>query len=195
MNPKFPRIVKINKDTLEHKNFNVWGFGILLLAFITVVSLVSLEIGRLLKIKNLNSFEKEVLVINLQQRDKFTEDKLIGMLNDLNVRYPHIVLSQSRIETGRYTSKIFKENNNLFGMRQARVRINTAKGTQYNHAFYETWRESVYDYAFYQARYLNTAKTEDEYFAILGQSYAESPTYVQVLRQEIKRHNLKDKFK
>lgn len=195
MRPKFPRIVKINKDTLEHKNFNVWGFGIFLLLVLVIVSLVSLEIGRLLKIKNLNSFEKEVLVVNLQQRDGFTEDKLIQMLEDLNVRYPYIVLAQSRIETGRYTSKIFKENNNLFGMRQARVRINTAKGTQYNHAYYETWRESVYDYAFYQARYLNTAKTEDEYFAILGQSYAEAPRYVQALQQEIKRHNLKNKFK
>jgi hypothetical protein len=27
------------------------------------------------------------------------------------------------------------------------VRINTAVGTQNNHAYYDTWMESIYDYA------------------------------------------------
>jgi len=115
-------------------------------------------------------------------------------LQYLNVKYPYIVLAQARIESGVYKSKIFKENHNLFGMKQANVRINTAKGTQYNHAYYDTWRESVYDYAFYQSRYMSAAKNEEEYFYILGQSYAESPDYVVALKQHIQKNNLRDLF-
>ena len=192
---RFPKIVKVNKDTLEHKNVNLWVFGSILLVVLSVISFIFYQTGRLGNISKLNNFEKELLILNFQQKDDFSEKELIEMLKDLNVKYPYIVLAQSRIETGRFTSKIFRENHNLFGMRQARIRINTAKGTQYNHAYYETWRESVYDYAFYQARYLNNAKTEEEYFYTLGQSYAEAPRYVEALKSEIKRYNLKDKFK
>jgi len=192
---KFPKIIKVNKDTLEHKKVNLWVFGSLLLVVLSVITYMSYQTGRLVNITKLTDFEKEVLILNFQQKDDFSEQELINMLKDLNVKYPYIVLAQSRIETGRFTSKIFRENHNLFGMKQARVRINTAKGTQYNHAYYETWRESVYDYTFYQARYLGKAKSEEEYFYTLGQSYAEAPKYVQALKTEIKRYKLKDKFK
>jgi hypothetical protein len=51
-------------------------------------------------------------------------------------------------------------------MKQARSsNVNTAKGTNLNHAYYDTWMESVYDYAFYQCRYMSSASTEQEYYA------------------------------
>ena len=93
------------------------------------------------------------------------------------------------------TSSNFSEDNNLFGMKEAHVRIHTAQGTQYNHAYYNTWRESVYDYAFYQCRYLPKVKTDLEYLNYLSQSYAESPNYIQSLKSMIKREGLKNKFK
>jgi hypothetical protein len=43
-------------------------------------------------------------------------------------------------------------------MKQARIRVNTAKGTNLNHAYYDTWMESLYDYAFYQCRYMSNIK-------------------------------------
>ena len=52
-------------------------------------------------------------------------------------------------------------------MKEAYVRVHTARGTQYGHAYYEDWEESVYDYAFYQCRYLGAIRTEDEYFNYL----------------------------
>ena len=184
-----------NNDTLEHKKISLWYIILFLLLLITVSSSVSYSVGRVQKIRHLTTYEKELLIVDINTKDDFSEEKLIQMLKDLNVKYPYIVLAQSRIETGRYTSKIFKENHNLFGMKQANRRVNTAKGTQYNHAFYDTWRESVYDYAFYQSRYMNKAKNEEEYFYVLGQSYAEAPHYVQALKSEIVKHKLKDLFK
>jgi len=100
-------------------------------------------------------------------------------------------MAQSIVETGHWDSKIFKENHNLFGLRQAVIRINTANGTQYNHAYYDNWKESLYDYAFYSCRYLSSISTEEEYFQYLQKNYAESPTYVETLKNTIKKENLK----
>jgi hypothetical protein len=139
-------------------------------------------------------YEPQTIVVRPDTTYNFTEEKLIQLIKDLNIKFPHIVLAQSKLETGDFTSKIFVENHNLFGMREARVRINIARGTQYNHAYYNNWYESVYDYAFYQSRYLSKLNTEEEYFQYLGESYAEAPNYVEALKGMIRRENLREIF-
>lgn len=192
----YDRLFIYDKNTLEYKpikvNVDLWflkGISILIM-----IAIISYGIGRYVHLYNLSDYEKELLIIDLNNQDDFSQEKLVEMLEDLNVKYPYIVLAQAQIESGNYKSKIFKENHNLFGMRQAILRVNTAKGTQYNHAYYDSWRESVYDYAFYQSRYMSKAKSEEEYFYILGQSYAEAPEYVKALKSQIQRNNLKDLF-
>jgi uncharacterized FlgJ-related protein len=120
--------------------------------------------------------------------------KLVEELKRLKVKFPYIVMAQSILETGHWKSQVFKENNNLFGMKQATIRINTAKGTNLNHAYYDNWQESVYDYAFYQCRYMGAANTEEEYFLALGASYAEAGNYVQALKTVITKEKLKELF-
>ena len=137
--------------------------------------------------------EERMVVIN-ENNTEFSSDTLIYMLKELNVKFPHIVLAQSILETGHWTSKIFLENHNLFGMKEAYVRVHTAKGTQYGHAYYEDWEESVYDYAFYQCRYLGAIRTEDEYFNYLSNSYAEATNYIKILKQVIVDEKLREKF-
>lgn len=140
-------------------------------------------------------YEPQTIVINTNDTTyDFSEEKLIQLIIDLNLKFPHIVLAQAKLETGDFTSNIFRENHNLFGMREARVRINIARGTQYNHAYYNNWYESVYDYAFYQSRYLSKLRTEEEYFNYLDESYAEAPNYVETLKGMIERENLKEIF-
>ena len=46
-------------------------------------------------------------------------------------------------------------------MKQARARATTANGTQLGHAYYDDWKESVTDYALYQAAYLNKIRKEN----------------------------------
>ena len=175
------------KDTKKFKFIILITISLLLVSFL---------LGRYAKIETLDAFEKELVVLNLQkEKSKFSEEKLIEMLINLNVKFPHIVLAQSKLETGYFKSRVFKQNNNLFGMKEARIRVNTAKGTNLNHAYYDSWKESVYDYAFYQSRYMHTAKTEAEYFAALDASYAEARKYSQSLKTIIKRENLKEIFK
>ena len=151
--------------------------------------------GRYAKFQMLDDMEKEILILDLQnERNKFTQEKLVDELKRLNVKYPHIVMAQSILETGHWKSQVFKANHNLFGMKQANIRINTAIGTNLNHAYYENWQESLYDYAFYQCRYMSGVHSEEDYFLTLGASYAEADNYVQALKNIIEKENLKDLF-
>ena len=164
----------------------------LLVIFLLLIPINESLIGN---VSNHDNFESDISVININDTlNDFSEDKLIDMLISLNIKFPHIVLAQAKLESGNYSSKIFKENHNLFGMKEARVRIHTSKGTQFNHAYYSHWRESVYDYAFYQCRYLSTLHTEDEYYTYLSKSYAEATNYVNILKSMVIKEKLKDKF-
>jgi uncharacterized FlgJ-related protein len=145
------------------------------------------------RVNSMNYTESEIEVIS-SNYNEFTEDKLVQRIKELNFKFPHIVVAQAKLETGNFTSKMFSENNNLFGMKQARQRINTAGGTQHGHAYYDTWLESVYDYAFYSSTYLHKIKNERDYFNYLSQSYAEDPNYITKLKSIIERENLKSKF-
>jgi len=159
------------------------------LFLLIAIGIVSFAYGRYINVETLTEYEKELLLVNLNE-EKFSEEKLIMLMKQLNIKFPHIVLAQAKTESGHFKSKIFLENHNLFGMKQASVRVNTAKGTQYGHAYYDSWEQSVYDYAFYQCRYLGAIRSESEYYAYLAGSYAEDTNYVSKLKKMINDYNL-----
>jgi uncharacterized FlgJ-related protein len=125
-------------------------------------------------------------LVRVESNPTFTKKKLIVLIKELNLKFPEIVLAQTILETGNYSSSIFKENNNLFGMKEAQTRIHLAKGTKKGHAYYNNWKESVYDYSFYQATYM-TGKSKRQYYSALSRSYAEDPTYITKLKQIVKK--------
>lgn len=187
---------KIDSKTLELKPINVVGKIVITTIIATIVIGSILFYSGYKTGKNvLTGLSEEEKLIIIQEYNKFSEDKLIEKLKELNVKFPHIVLAQSKLETGNFTSKIFKENSNLFGMREAKQRITTAKGTENNHAYYHTWYESVLDFSFHQCKYLSGINNEDQYFQYLSQNYAEDPNYISILKNIIQKNNLKDKFK
>lgn len=184
-------IYTYDKHNLVHRRIGFFKVAGGALALISLVSTASYYFGITSGFSRLSDVEKAVII---QRHDEFEKDKLVQMLKDLNVKFPHIVMAQSIQETGRWKSAIFLENNNLFGMKEARSRITTAGGTSRNHAFYGHWRESVYDYAFYQCRYLAGIKSEAEYYQYLSASYAEDPAYVQRVKEIVEREGLKKMF-
>jgi hypothetical protein len=188
-------IFKIDPITLEPQPFNVVK-KLLVTATVmsTITSSIFLYSGYKLGKNALISLSEEEKLVIIQEHNQFSEDRLIEKLKELNVKFPYIVFAQSKLETGNFTSKIFRENSNCFGMREAKQRITTAQGTENNHAYYASWGESVYDYAFYQCRYLSGINTEEQYFQYLSQSYAENPSYVSILKDMIVKENLKAKF-
>ena len=193
-NPKFFNMFyRYDRNNLvfkkDWKTIKIISTSVLILMF------GSFLLGRFAKFSVLDEYEKELLIISLEEeRNSFSRDKLVEELKRLNVKYPHIVMAQAIIESGNFKSRIFKENNNLFGMKEAGVRVNTAVGTQHGHAYYSNWMELMYDYAFNQSRYLGNIKSEQQYFSYLGNSYAEADHYVKTLKTVIERENLKSLF-
>ena len=125
-------------------------------------------------------YERSILI---NEYDTFTNDKLKEYLVKLNVKYPHIAYAQSVLETGNFKSHVFKSNQNLFGMKEARRRATTNAGTENGHAMYGHWRESVIDYALFQCAFLLKLNSEDAYYQYLSENYAEAPDYVSKVKK------------
>lgn len=166
-----------NKKKIQWTNV----FHKIVISYITVLSLsvlLTYEYGYNSGYSyGLNSLSDDQIVMILSKSDKFTEDKLKQYLLDLNVKFPHIVFAQAKLESANFQSNIFRENNNIFGMKVAKSRVTTNVGNDNGHAKYENWRQSVLDYAFYQASFLSDLKTEDDYYNYLNKNYAEVPDY------------------
>ena len=56
------------------------------------------------------------------------------------------IYKHARSESGNFKSKVFRENNNAFGMRLPKRRTTTAIGKNKGYAIYKDWYDSVYDY-------------------------------------------------
>lgn len=186
------RLYTFNNDNLQYEEHYQPKYSIrkIVIVGLGLVLLLGLNISNVKKHYNIET-EKILLI---EEMDSFSEERLINKITSLNFKFPHIVLAQTKQETGHYTSKIFKENHNLFGMKEAKIRINLAKGTQYGHAFYDNWEESIMDYAFWCSTYAYKCDTEEKYYQLLSRQYAEDPNYVQRLKSLITKHNLKEKF-
>jgi len=174
------RFVRVNWLTVMMKVFVI---------FAVIISLLGLTIQSTKQ----NRTESEIMII-MADYNEFSADKLIGMIQKMNFKFPYIVYAQAILETSNFQSRIFKENHNIFGMKQAVIRITKSLGTQYEHAYYKNWMESLDDYALYSSTYLSPLKAESEYFNYLGQNYAEDSQYVAKLRQIIITMDLKSKF-
>jgi len=118
----------------------------------------------------------------------FSEELLVKCLEYEGVRFPDIVLLQSRLETGFYSSDIFLNANNLFGMKYPTRRPTVATGTYKEHAKYAHWSDSVIDYVlwqeYYQSRgYMIEDGGDNESYLVFLKCipYAQDPRYISKL--------------
>ena len=117
------------------------------------------------------------------------QKKLFERIDELPFVYPDIVKAQMVLETGNFKSKVFKFNNNAFGMRLARQRITTAIDDNLNHAVYKSVEESIIDRLLYETKYMSKLSRE-EYFSFLDRLYAKGDNYSKTLKQIIKKNKL-----
>lgn len=115
----------------------------------------------------------------------FSDDLLKACLDYEGIMYRDIVLLQSRLETGNYTSDIFRNGNNLFGMKYPAQRPTVATGIYKEHAQYAHWSDSVVDYALWQKYYLSRgyrlgSEIDSDFYLVFLNCipYAEDPRYV-----------------
>jgi hypothetical protein len=135
------------------------------------------------ELKNIN--EELLGIINLlNEVDEFDETNLRLIMQGMNIMFIDVAIAQSKLETSTYTSDIFIESGNLFGMKPAKIRPYTHFGYHRGHADYKgMWKLSVIDYALWQAREAKNVKTIDQYYYLLSKMYAEDPNYVDKLKK------------
>lgn len=120
---------------------------------------------------------EEVDTISIADKLTFA-DSVYNYIIFLNIKHPETVMRQAQIESGNFTSKVFKENKNMFGMRMPFKRANTVIGENNGYAVYEDWQSSIIDYALYQT-YSGKGLNKEEYIQMLGRSYAEDALYIE----------------
>lgn len=127
----------------------------------------------------------ETKMLIIKDSEKFSEEKLREFMLQINIRFPHIVFAQAKLESANFTSYQFRINNNMFGMKVPGRRPTMNIGDKYGYSKFKNWKDCVIDYAFYQAAYLGDIHSEDEYLMYLQESYAEDPNYISALKKII----------
>lgn len=88
--------------------------------------------------------------------------EVYNKIKDSGVEFPEIVFVQSVIETGHYTSRVYRERSNLFGFQ-------TKNGVAY---YYDDDNESIEKYKEWQdkwiGRYRKVPETRHEYYYFLN---------------------------
>ncbi len=134
-------------------------------------------------------FQADRAFFYFQIKDQpFSEDLLKKCIYYERIKYQDMVLLQSQLETGYYTSDIFLNGHNCFGMRFPNRRPTVATGTYKEHAQYSHWSESVIDYALWQNYYLSRGyriegSYDDAFYLVFLKCvhYATDPRYVSKL--------------
>jgi len=112
-------------------------------------------------------------------------DSLLEYIYEMRIEHPYVVYAQALKESARFTSNIYKENHNLFGMKVPERRSTVVIGVNRGHAVYLDWKMSVIDYALFQEAYMS-GLSEDEYLVRLGRIYASDTNYEKDLRKLLK---------
>lgn len=119
---------------------------------------------------------------------EFSSDALRELLMLIGAPSPDIIYNQARLETANFTSRVFKEANNLYGMHFARVRSTTASGyiiadNRSKVAKYDSWVDSCLDLMLYFEYYKGLGyNTEDYYSFLISVGYCEKDSYVNILK-------------
>lgn len=94
------------------------------------------------------------------------------------LEYPEIVTAQALLESGHFTSKIFKSRNNLFGLYDSK-----------NREFYkfDSWQESVIGY---RDKVQYKYKGGDYYRFLDNLPYAEADDYIIIVKSIVKKLNI-----
>ena len=99
------------------------------------------------------------------------------------ILHPDIVYRQILLETGYLTSDMLWRNNNLTGMRYARVRQTTAVKKVQGHAYYHHWFDAVKDYRYFQEWYIKRGYDLTDYLQFLVEiGYATDKNYISKLK-------------
>lgn len=162
---------------------------------VTIILILSLF--KLSFAPNISKYQVEQKEVNMMRitrlnelmNEEFSPERLKELLVVLQVPNPDVAFAQARLETSNFTSRVFKEGNNLFGMHLAIIRDTYAfeymiadNGSRV--AKYRSWVSSVLDYALLVEYYEGLGYNTSDYYVFLDQmGYCESKGYTNLLKR------------
>jgi uncharacterized FlgJ-related protein len=98
------------------------------------------------------------------------EHALLMELTSQGCVLPNVAVAQFKIETAHFTSRIYKECNNVAGIRNSSSDL--VVGMKYGHCVYNSVEDCIKDYIRVQNRYLG----------MIDGRYAEDSNYIKLIR-------------
>lgn len=124
-----------------------------------------------------NTVRNETVKIEKNQLgfyNKHPKEGLKEALEYYNIKYPKVVYAQARLETGNFTSRVYIDNNNLFGLYDS-------KNKEYYK--FDYWWESILAYS----NSIQNKYNDGDYYKFLEDiNYAKDPKYISKLQELIK---------
>jgi len=173
------KLYKYNKNSLQFESIKIKHY----IYSILIIGLIFSGFGFTTAIK-LNEFVEKIPILIHLEEEIATPEKVKQELIKLNIQNVDVVYAQILIESGNFTSNIWKNNNNCSGMKLAKTRATTAIGEQFNHALYKNWRDGLLDIALWQSCYAKNL-SQEQYLKVIGEIYAEDSQYLTKIRAKL----------
>ena len=108
---------------------------------------------------------------------------LYKFLVDNNAWFPDILLKQAKIESSNYSSDVYLNANNLYGMKKVGKRQTTQLNNTYKgYGCYNNWCLSVLDRMLWDIFIFNNVKPSKEEYLKAISIYAEDTNYIKKIR-------------
>jgi hypothetical protein len=134
------------------------------------VIFVSLGFGSAVHV---NTVFERIPVVLTPKAEQCTDENVKAYIERLHLKFSKIVYQQVMLESGNLKSPAFRELHNLVGMQVSSGRQGPGKDVGQRFASYDNWKESLVDYAIWQAMYTGDIKTEEDYYYFLDKVYCE----------------------
>lgn len=119
----------------------------------------------------------------INKPEEINDSILYAFLKGNNAWYPEILLKQAKIESGNYTSNVYMNTNNLYGMKKVGKRQTTQLNNTYNgYGCYNNWCLSVLDRMLWDIFMFKGEKPSREEYLKVMEIYAEDTLYIQKIQ-------------
>ena len=126
----------------------------------------------------------------LYPSDEINDSILECYLLEVGAWYPDILLAQAKIESGTYTSNVFKAANNLYGMRTVNSRFHCQTGRYNSYGHYDSWKLSVIDRILWDLFIFDSIKPDRNQYLRALRNYAEAQNYIETIEKVINSNNI-----
>lgn len=163
-------------------------FVLVVLGVLLALSLIN-DVYPIIETNSVSTF------LNKENIKRKTLKEIYKALERLGVKYPRVFLAQYILESNYGKSRIYRENNNGWGLKVPKYRETTAVGENLGHAKFESIGDAALDYIkrqdywipIFERNYFKI-ESEQDYLCFLEKTgYAEDPNYTNKLRNIIKR--------